>query len=88
MTGRDNSKGCEILCRFYSGQGARDPRAGFTQAPMSIQSLCKLCSSVHASDRRATVFNLDTFLKGQVGGAEFFEENHFTHGMLTPFVCC
>jgi hypothetical protein len=27
--------------------------------------------------------NLDTFLKGQVQGAEFFDENYFTNGMLT-----
>lgn len=50
---------------------------------MSIQTLCKPRPSVHAADRRATVLNLDTFLKGQVNGAEFFEENYFTHGMLT-----
>lgn len=50
---------------------------------MSIQSLCKPRSSVHAADRRATVLNLDTFLKGEVKGGEFFEENYFTHGMLT-----
>ncbi len=42
---------------------------------MSIHTLCKPRPSVHAADRRATVLNLDTFLKGQVGGAEFFEEN-------------
>ena len=50
---------------------------------MSIQALCKPRQSVHSADRRATVLNLDTFLKGEVGGAEFFEENYFTHGMLT-----
>ena len=50
---------------------------------MSIHTLCIPRPSVHAVDRRATVLNLDTFLKGQVGGAEFFEENYFTHGMLT-----
>ena len=50
---------------------------------MSIHTLCEPRPSVHAADRRATVLNLDTFLKGQVGGAEFFEENYFTHGMLT-----
>jgi len=38
---------------------------------------------VFAADRRATVLNLDTFLKGQVHGPEFFEENYFTSGMLT-----
>lgn len=50
---------------------------------MSLYSLCKPRPSVFASDRRATVLNLDTFLKGQVNGAEFFQENYFTHGMLT-----
>lgn len=50
---------------------------------MSIHTLCQPRPSVHAADRRATVLNLDTFLKGQVDGAEFFEENYFTHGMLT-----
>ena len=50
---------------------------------MSIHTLCKPRQSVFAADRRATVLNLDTFLKGQVNGAEFFEENYFTNGMLT-----
>ena len=50
---------------------------------MSIHSLCKPRLSVHAADRRATVLNLDTFLKGEVSGSDFFEENYFTHGMLT-----
>ncbi len=34
-------------------------------------------------DRRATVLNLDTFLNGQVNGAEFFLENYMTEGMKT-----
>jgi hypothetical protein len=50
---------------------------------MSIHSLCKPRPSVFAADRRATVLNLDKFLKGQVNGPEFFEENFFTNGMLT-----
>lgn len=50
---------------------------------MSIHSLCKPRLSVHSADRRATVLNLDTFLKGEVSGSDFFEENYFTHGMLT-----
>lgn len=50
---------------------------------MSIHSLCKPRQSVFAADRRATVLNLDTFLKGQVNGPEFFEENYFTNGMVT-----
>jgi hypothetical protein len=50
---------------------------------MSIPSFCKPRQSVFAADRRATVLNLDAFLKGQVIGAEFFEENFFTNGMLT-----
>jgi predicted AAA+ superfamily ATPase len=50
---------------------------------MSIHSLCKPRSSVFAADRRATVLNLDTFLKGQLNGPEFFEENFFTNGMVT-----
>jgi hypothetical protein len=50
---------------------------------MSLQTLCKPRQSVFAADRRATVLNLDTFLKGQVNGPEFFEENYFTNGMLT-----
>jgi hypothetical protein len=50
---------------------------------MSIHSLCKPRTSVFAADRRATVLNLDTFLKEQVNGTEFFEENYFTNGMLT-----
>ena len=50
---------------------------------MSIHALCTPRPSVYAADRRATVLNLDTFLKGHVNGAEFFEENYFTNGMLT-----
>lgn len=50
---------------------------------MSIQSFCKPRPSVFAADRRATVLSLDTFLKRQVSGPEFFEENFFTNGMLT-----
>src|SRR6187402_559809 len=50
---------------------------------MSIHSLCKPRASVFAADRRATFLNLVIFLKGQVDGPEFFEENYFTNGMLT-----
>ena len=50
---------------------------------MKLKSLCKPRSTVFAADRRATVLNLDTFLKAQVHGGEFFEENYFTAGMLT-----
>jgi hypothetical protein len=50
---------------------------------MSIQTLCTPRQSVFVADRRATVLSLDTFLKGQVNGPEFFEENYFTNGMLT-----
>ena len=50
---------------------------------MSTHSLCKPRPSVFAADRRASVLSLDTFLKGQVNGPEFFEENFFTNGMLT-----
>lgn len=50
---------------------------------MSILSLCKPRPSVFNADRRATVLSLDTFLKGQVNGPEFFEENYFTNGMIT-----
>ena len=50
---------------------------------MSLHSLCKPRQSVFVADRRATVLNLDTFLKGQVNGPEFFEKNYFTNGMLT-----
>ena len=50
---------------------------------MSIHALCTPRPSVHAADRRATVLSLDTFLKGQINGREFFEEIFFTNGMLT-----
>lgn len=49
---------------------------------MSLHALCTPRQSVFAADRRATVLNLDTFLKGQVRASEFFEENYFTNGML------
>jgi len=50
---------------------------------MKLKTLCKPRASVFAADRRATVLNLDTFLKGQVNGSEFFDENYFTNEMLT-----
>ncbi len=50
---------------------------------MSILTSCTPRQSVYAADRRATVLNLDVFLKGQVDGPAFFEENHFTVGMQT-----
>jgi len=50
---------------------------------MALKELCTPRPSVFAADRRATVLNLDTFLKGEVDGRAFFEENYFTGGMLT-----
>ena len=50
---------------------------------MSLKPLCTPRPSVFAADRRATVLSLDTFLKGEINGAAFFEENFFTNGMLT-----
>ena len=50
---------------------------------MALKELCTPRPSVFAADRRATVLSLDTFLKGSVDGAAFFEENYFTGGMLT-----
>ena len=50
---------------------------------MTLQMHCVPRPSVFAADRRATVLSLDTFLKGQVHGQEFFDENYFTNGMLT-----
>jgi hypothetical protein len=50
---------------------------------MALQDLCTPRPSVFAADRRATVLSLDTFLKGEVDGPTFFEENYFTNGMLT-----
>lgn len=50
---------------------------------MTLQTHCKPRPSVFAADRRATVLSLDTFLKGQVPGREFFEEHYFTVGMMT-----
>ena len=50
---------------------------------MSLKTHCAPRPSVFAADRRATVLSLDTFLKNQVNGTEFFEENYFTAGMLS-----
>lgn len=50
---------------------------------MSLESHCTPRPSVFTADRRATVLNLDALLKEQVNGAEFFEENYFTSGMLS-----
>ena len=50
---------------------------------MSLKDFCTPRLSVFAADRRATVLSLDTFLKGEINGDAFFEENCFTNGMLT-----
>ena len=50
---------------------------------MNLKSNCTPRSSVFQADRRATVLSLDTFLQGKIHGAEFFDENYFTTGMLT-----
>ncbi len=50
---------------------------------MPLKELCQPRPSAFAADRRATVLSLDTFLKGEVDGHAFFEENYFTGGMLT-----
>lgn len=50
---------------------------------MSINRLCKPRPSILVADPCATVPNLDTFLKGQVNGAEIFEEDYFAQSMLT-----
>ncbi len=50
---------------------------------MSLHNHCTPRSSVFSADRRATVLSLDTYLRGQVKGKEFFEENYFTNGMIT-----
>jgi hypothetical protein len=50
---------------------------------MTLLANCTPRPSVFEADRRATVLSLDTFLKSQVHGGEFFEENYFTNGMVT-----
>lgn len=50
---------------------------------MALKAHCTPRPTVFAADRRATVLSLDTFLKGQVHGQEFFSENYFTNGMVT-----
>lgn len=50
---------------------------------MTLHTLCTPRQSVFSADRRATVLSLDAFLKKQVVGKEFFEENYFTNGMKT-----
>ncbi len=50
---------------------------------MSLITECTPRPSVYVADRRATVLSLDTFLRGEVKGSEFFDENYFTTGMLT-----
>ncbi len=42
---------------------------------MTLKTYCTPRDSVFVADRRATVLNLDTFLKGKVHGSEFFDEN-------------
>jgi hypothetical protein len=48
---------------------------------MPLKDTCQPRPSVYETNRRATVLNLDAFLKKEVKGAEFFEENYFTNGM-------
>jgi len=48
---------------------------------MPLQTLCTPRHSVFEANRRATVLSLDTFLKNEIKGPEFFEENYFTAGM-------
>lgn len=48
---------------------------------MPLKATCQPRPSVYETNRRATVLNLDAFLKDEVKGAEFFEENYFTNGM-------
>jgi hypothetical protein len=50
---------------------------------MSLRSLCQPRQSVFAADRRATVLNLESLLKSQLSGRDFFDENYFTVGMET-----
>jgi hypothetical protein len=50
---------------------------------MTLQTLCVPRASVFAADRRATVLSLDTLIKGQMHGGDFFKENYFTVGMET-----
>jgi hypothetical protein len=50
---------------------------------MTLKAHCVPRDSVFSADRRATVLSLDTFLKDQVQGAQFFDENYFTNGMVT-----
>ncbi len=50
---------------------------------MTLKNLCTPRQSVFAADRRATVLSLDAFLKQQVSGKEFFDENYFTSGIQT-----
>ncbi|MBL9192080.1 MAG: DUF499 domain-containing protein [Opitutaceae bacterium] len=48
---------------------------------MSLQALCSPRPSVYETNRRATVLSLDAFLRHEIQGGDFFEENYFTHGM-------
>ena len=48
---------------------------------MPLQTLCTPRDSVFETNRRATVLSLDTFLKNEIKGSDFFEENYFTNGM-------
>ena len=48
---------------------------------MPLQTLCTPRTSVFEANRRATVLSLDTFLKNEIKGPAFFEENYFTNGM-------
>lgn len=50
---------------------------------MTLKAFCVPRNSVLAADRRATVLSLDSLLKNQVHGTDFFEENYFTSGMTT-----
>ncbi|MCG3775207.1 MAG: hypothetical protein JW395_2037 [Nitrospira sp.] len=48
---------------------------------MPLHQTCSPRASVYESNRRATVLSLDTFLKNEIKGTDFFDENYFTNGM-------
>lgn len=48
---------------------------------MSLNVVCHPRPSVFEANRRATVLSLDAFLRNEINGKNFFEENYFTHGM-------
>ena len=83
---RNDNDGPDVSWLHQAPRRKIDPfqfRINLGAKSVSLQSLCQPRQSVFAADRRATVLNLESLLKDQLSGSEFFDENYSTVGMET-----